>query len=107
MGDSPHTHTHSEKVEAVEVIVAKALRVGVGVAAGLIALGLVLSELAVTPDKAAELVTAGLMVLVLTPVLRVVAALWVYVRERDYTYALFSLVVLTVLALGILIGRME
>lgn len=51
------------------------------------------------------MITSGLVVLVMTPILRVAAALWLYVRVRDYVFAAISLSVLVVLALGVWLGR--
>jgi uncharacterized membrane protein len=40
-----------------------------------------------------------------TPIARVVAALVVYTRERDWRYVLVSLTVLAILSLSIALGR--
>ncbi len=55
---------------------------------------------ALTFDPVA-LIALGLMVLVLTPVARVAFALLAFVRQHDLLYVVFSAVVLTVLFLGL------
>lgn len=49
----------------------------------------------------------GILVLMFTPIIRVVAALVVYARERDWRYVVVSLIVLTVLGLSMALGRGE
>jgi uncharacterized membrane protein len=49
----------------------------------------------------ASLIALGLIVLVLTPVARVVFALLAFVEQRDRLYVVFSLIVLCVLSVGL------
>jgi uncharacterized membrane protein len=51
------------------------------------------------------LVTAGLIALVLTPVLRVATAFVVFLQERDRAFALISFFVLAAIAVGVLLGK--
>lgn len=92
-------------MEAVELAVVRLLRLGVTVAAVLMAVGLALQLLGLWPEAARVLGTSGLVILVLTPISRVVAAFWVFLRQRDYPYVLFSFAVLAVLAAGLLAGK--
>lgn len=107
MEESAHSRTVAEKVETVEIAVARLLRIGVVIASVLITLGLGSILVGISPSSATRLTTIGLIVLVLTPVMRVVAALVVYLRERDYVYALISLFVLLMLTMGLLIGKLD
>ena len=91
------------EVAAIELVLARLLRVGSLVAAGLLAAGIVAMVLGLT-DLAPRLIGAGLIVLMGTPVLRVVAAGIIFLKERDWYFALFSLVVLCALAAGIYLG---
>lgn len=87
----------------IELILALFLRVGSIVAAGLMAAGLVdmvLWEAQIAP----KLITAGIIVLVSTPVMRVMVAGVIFIKERDWRFALFSLVVLLAVILGAVIG---
>lgn len=92
---------------AVELAVGRMLRAGVALAAALVLAGLALLIPGLEPAWGRALATLGLAVLVLTPVARVVAALWVFVRERDVPYTVFCLVVLAALAAGVLLGKAE
>ena len=91
------------KVLAVERILAKVLRIGSVIAGILLAAGI-----GAMPFTGASfphrLITAGLVTLLLTPVLRVLVAALVFVRERDWLFALFCLVVLCSLAAGVKLG---
>jgi len=49
----------------------------------------------------ASLIALGLVVLVLTPVARVVFALLAFAEQRDRLYVIFTLIVLAVLAIGL------
>lgn len=93
--------------ESIEIILAKLLRIGSVIAAALMGAGLLLSVLGVAGALGTELVTIGLIVLVSTPVMRVAVAMAVFVRDKDYLFALFCLVVIGALGLGVLIGRTE
>ncbi|HJV66669.1 MAG TPA: DUF1634 domain-containing protein [Geomonas sp.] len=95
-----------EKVEAIEAVLARLLRLGSLVAAALLAAGIGLMLLGLT-TLAPRLITAGLLVLLGTPVLRVLAAGVIFVKERDWYFAAFSLVVLCAMAAGIYFGRGE
>lgn len=88
---------------SIELLSARLLRLGAIIAAVLIAAGVLMQGLWQGPD----LITAGLVVLLVTPILRVLAALWVFIRERDFTFALFSLLVLLALGAGIWIGKTD
>ncbi|QXE90941.1 DUF1634 domain-containing protein [Geomonas subterranea] len=88
----------------IELVLARLLRLGSLVAAALLAVGIalmVLGQSAVAP----RLITAGLLVLLGTPVLRVLVAAVIFVKERDWHFALFSLVVLCAVAAGIYFGK--
>ncbi len=107
MEESTHSRTVAEKVETVEIAVAQLLRIGVVIASVLITLGLGGMLVGISPSSATRLITIGLIVLVLTPIMRVVAAVVVYLREGDYVYALISIFVLLMLATGLLIGKLD
>ena len=90
-------------VLAVERILAKVLRIGSVIAGALLAAGIGSMLLGGT-GFAPRLITAGLVVLLLTPVLRVLVAAMVFCKERDWLFALFCLVVLCALAAGVRFG---
>lgn len=90
----------------IEMVLARLLRLGSLVAAALLALGIAMMLLGQT-ELAPKLITAGLLVLLGTPILRVAAASVIFVKERDWHFALFSLVVLCAMAAGIYFGKGE
>jgi len=105
--DSLHTHEHnvSQDVERVELAVARLLRLGTAVSAALIAAGLAVILLQLPLGIGPHLVTAGIIALVCTPLLRVAAAMVIYLRLGDVVYGLISLAVLFFVFLGMLIGE--
>lgn len=90
-------------VNAIETVLARLLRGGSLVAAGLLAAGIAAMVLGRT-DFAPNLITGGLLVLLGTPVLRVLAAGFIFVKEGDWHFAAFSLVVLVAMAAGVYLG---
>jgi uncharacterized membrane protein len=94
------------EVTAIELILARLLRIGSLIAATLLAVGIVGMVLGQT-ELAPKLISAGLIVLLGTPVMRVMAAAIVFVKQREWHFALFSLVVLCSIAAGIFLGRGE
>jgi uncharacterized membrane protein len=47
----------------------------------------------------------GLLVLIATPILRVIGSTLAFLYERDWRYALITFVVLLVVTLSLLLGR--
>jgi uncharacterized membrane protein len=86
---------------AADRILSLTLKAGAYTAFALIVAGLVLQW--VTP-WGAKIATAGLLVLLATPALRIVAAGIQFFRERDLKYALVSLGVLCVVVLAYFLG---
>lgn len=95
---------HKSEVEAIEMVLARLLRAGSLSAAVLLAAGIVLMLLGQTV-VAPKLITAGLLVLLGTPVMRVVVAAYIFIREKEWHFAFFSIVVLCAMAAGIYFGR--
>ncbi|GLV48904.1 hypothetical protein TJA_20070 [Thermus sp. LT1-2-5] len=84
-----------------EILLAWTLRLGVLLAAALLALGGLghLGWLPLGPRFAETLAWAGLYVLVLTPVTRVALSALLFAEEGDWTFVAITLFVLTVLLL--------
>jgi uncharacterized membrane protein len=91
------------KVLAIERILARVLRLGSVVAGVLLAAGIGAMLLSGV-GYPRRLIMAGLITLLLTPVLRVLVAAVVFCKERDWLFALFCLVVLCSLAAGVKLG---
>jgi len=112
----------------LEIMLGKLLRFGVLVSAAIVAAGgmfLLISRGGAAPDfrsfhdagtplrsvqgilrealalRADGIVQTGLLVLIATPVLRVVMSLFGFARQRDWLYVALTLIVLCVLAVGL------
>lgn len=105
--------------------VSRWLRVGVVLSAAVIIVGLVLFFMEGSsgypgssyphslPDivsgiasfKPYAVITAGLILLILTPVLRVAISIWVFVREGDKLYTGITTLVLLILIISFILGK--
>lgn len=90
--------------EPIELTLARLLRIGSFIAAVLIATGIGCMLLE-KERLASQLITAGLLALLSTPIMRVITAGLIFVREKDWRFACFCLVVLCALAAGIFLGH--
>jgi uncharacterized membrane protein len=77
-----------------EQLIGKVLRVGVLVSSACLAVGLVLSFLSSPPSIATPLLQLGIVVLLCTPVARVVVSVLEYIGKRDWLFATLTLIVL-------------
>jgi len=84
-------------ISRLETHLGRLLRGGVLSSAGCLAAGLALFLTRAAPSIANALLTAGLMILMATPILRVVVSLVEYARMRDWLFVTTTLVVLIVL----------
>jgi uncharacterized membrane protein len=83
-----------------ELMLGRTLGIGVFTSTALLALGLAMSLL--MPGRAADvLLNVGLLVLMGTPMTRVLLSCVEYVRERDWFFAVNALGVLVVLAVTV------
>lgn len=98
------TPTEKPCHEPLEDSLAKMLRLGSAIAAGLITSG-ILVMLTGNEATANGLIVAGLITLMATPVMRVVVAGVVFVRDKDWRFAFFCLVVICSILVGIFMGR--
>jgi uncharacterized membrane protein len=78
----------------LERAIAIVLRVGVTISSACLALGLIASIVTGQSELSRILLHAGLVVLFATPVARVVVSILQYVRERDWTFAALTTIVL-------------
>jgi uncharacterized membrane protein len=86
---------------AADRILSLTLKAGAYTAFALVVAGLLLR---IFMPIGAKVATAGLLVLLATPVLRIVAACIQFFRERDLKYALVSLGVLGIVILAYCLG---
>ena len=83
-----------------EVLLGRTLGIGVAISTALLALGLVL-QLTVGGPFASMLLQAGLLVLMGTPMARVLLSCLEYIRQRDWFFAVSGLAVLVVLGITV------
>jgi uncharacterized membrane protein len=90
----------------IESLLAGALNVGTWLASIVIAAGLVLSLLYQrTPfPTGGQIVTAGIGLFILLPILRVILMLIFFAKERDYKFTAAAVVVLLTIFAGLAIG---
>jgi uncharacterized membrane protein len=86
---------------AADRVLSMTLKFGAYTAFALIVVGLIL-QFAVS--WGIKVTAAGLLVLLATPVLRIIVACLQFLRERDFKYALVSLGVLAVVVLAYVLG---
>jgi uncharacterized membrane protein len=102
---TPETHHEAPtKHEPIEMVLARLLRLGSIIAAFLLAMGIGAMLLGHT-GFAPRLITAGLLALLATPIMRVLVAGLIFARDRDWRFAFFCLVVLCALVAGIVLGH--
>lgn len=89
---------------SIELKLAWVLRIGSLIAVSFLVAGLVLMFLG-KPDGALRLITYGLITLLTTPIMRVLVASFIFVKEKDWHFAFFCFVVLSALAAGMLLGN--
>jgi uncharacterized membrane protein len=81
----------------METVLGRVLGAGLAVSVVVLALGLALTLAGVAPAAADRILRIGLMILMATPVARVMAATIEYATERDWAFLAVTLSVLAVL----------
>ena len=114
-------------IEDTEILISKALRIGVVLSASIIGLGLLLfivtgnsgypgSSFPTSPIKILKglagfkpyaVIMTGLLVLILTPVFRVGISIITFVKEKDYLYVAITSIVFIILIVSLLLGKGE
>jgi uncharacterized membrane protein len=117
--------TDKKNIEDTEILISKTLRVGVVISAVIICFGLIsfiltgesgypgetfptsvpeiLKGLVVLKPYAIML--SGLLILILTPVLRVGISIVTFIKEKDYMYASITVTVFVILVISLLLGK--
>jgi uncharacterized membrane protein len=90
-GDNDRGSRSSARLEAIIGVV---LRAGVTISSACLAAGLALSLIPAIGPRATWLLHLGIIVLLVTPVARVVVSIAEYVGDRDWTFATLTIVVL-------------
>lgn len=120
-----HKEDVPSRIADVELVISKMLRIGVVAAALVIIIGLV--KLLVTgvsgyPDqtyplgvpeiwegllalKSVAIIETGLLLLILTPVMRVFVSLFVFWQEKDYRFVAITATVFIILIVSFMLGK--
>ena len=85
-------------MQRLETTIGEVLRFGTITSSTMFAIGLVMTVAGYQPAAAELLLVAGLVILLATPVARVVVSVIEYMRERDWTFVMLTLIVLLALA---------
>ena len=94
----------------LESLLAKVLQYGTWLASAMIGVGMMLAldTHAVTHSagvlSSMRIVSAGIVLFILLPAIRVFLMLLVFVKERDYRFSVIAGLVLLILALGFVVG---
>jgi uncharacterized membrane protein len=88
----------------LERILGVVLRIGAVTSTSLLAVGLVLSLSSPSVPLGPLLMSAGLLILMATPVARVVASVIGYAAERDWTFLVLTATVLVILLSSLLVA---
>jgi len=116
-----------KKIEDTEILISKALRIGVVLSALIIGFGLLLffitgssgypgSSFPTSPVeilkglaafKSYAIIMTGLLILILTPVFRVGISIITFIKEKDYLYVAITSVVFIILIISLLLGKGE
>jgi uncharacterized membrane protein len=88
---------NAPSTDRLERWLGRILTAGVLASTGLLAVGLILQLLGVQPGGAAALTRGGLIVLMATPVARVVVSVVEYALERDWLFTALTTTVLVIL----------
>jgi len=94
------------RTSSTETLLARMLSYGTWISTGIIFAGLTLA-FAIRPsgaERPTHIVNAGIAILILLPPLRVIFMLGAFVRKRDYLFAAFAAIVLSIILLGLALG---
>ena len=90
--------------DRLELVLLSVLRWGARVSTALLAIGLALELTGAAPAVANPITRLGLIVLMATPVARVVVSVFEYLAERDWMFAALTATVLTILVGSLLVA---
>ncbi|GFP77493.1 DUF1634 domain-containing protein [Clostridium fungisolvens] len=117
----------NSKIDEMEVVISRLLRIGVVLSAIIIFAGLMLflitGKSGYTDDrfpitiseifsgaivlKSYAIIMVGMIILILTPVFRVGVSIIVFVKEKDYLYTKITLAVFIILIISFVLGKVE
>lgn len=112
------------EMQKVEVIIGQILRIGVAISVGVILIGIIVYLFSgnsgyvdnnfptrlttifagIGNGKSYAIMMLGLLLLIFTPVLRVIVSIYAFAKEKDTMYTVITTIVLIILVVAILIG---
>lgn len=95
------------EVDRLEHVVGRILRTGSWTSTAILAAGVVLTLAAPSFGPAHAIIRIGLLVLLLTPVARVVASVVEYANDRDWLFTLLTSLVLVIVVASLIVGLLE
>jgi len=99
--------SRSVALQRLELTLGRLLRAGVVASALCLTVGLVLSMLLGQSAMSAAALTTGLVILMATPVMRVVVSLVAYIRMRDWFFVVTTVMVFVLLGVTVLLAFMK
>ncbi len=82
------------RYRGMEQLIGQVLRIGVAISSVCLAVGLALSLFGATGNLANLLLQIGIVVLLATPVARVVVSIFEYAQQRDWRFTILTAIVL-------------
>ena len=101
--------TSCQRTSSTEGLLARMLSYGTWISTGIIFIGLSMAfatgpSTVASAGPAMHVIDAGIAILILLPPLRVIFMLGAFVRKRDYRFAAFAAIVLSIIFLGFALG---
>ena len=93
-----------DRDEQLERLIGIVLKTGVTISAACLTAGLILRQIPPTAGLSVSVIHAGLIVLLSTPVIRVIVSVYEYAREHDWLFVLLTAIVLVTLLGSLLVG---
>lgn len=99
--------TRADSFQRLETMLGRVLLAGVVSSAIALAAGLALWVFRGASPLASAMLTAGLMILMATPIMRVLVSLVAYVRMRDWFFATMTVLVFALLAVTVTLAWLK
>jgi uncharacterized membrane protein len=117
----------SSKIDDMEIVISRFLRIGVTLSAAVIFIGLLMFLISGNSGYAGDyfpttlseifnglmllkpyaIILLGLIILILTPVFRVGVSILVFIKEKDYLYVKITSLVFIILIISFVLGKVE
>jgi uncharacterized membrane protein len=91
----------------LERLLASFLHIGTGIGCLVIGIGLAVQLIDGASIAAMPIITAGIAIFILLPVLRVLIMLLVFLQERDRRFSMITALVLAIIIIGAVLGSLS